>query len=202
MLARVPPEVLARLRLPLGDATKAAVRAEAAAAGMAAATARESQDVCFLGGGALDDFLSRQGVQLSEGSIRDEAGHELGRHAGAVAYTPGQRRGLGLTSAAPLYVLHADAGRNELVVGPRNRLACSDVLLRDARLDSGTSLVHAKLRARSPTVAAAVEQVPGGLRLRLREPVYGVAAGQTAVLYDEAGCVVGSGVIEPVSRAS
>ncbi len=202
MLARVPPEVLARLRLPLGDATKAAVRAEAAAAGMAAATARESQDVCFLGGGALDDFLSRQGVQLSEGSIRDEAGHELGRHAGAVAYTPGQRRGLGLTSAAPLYVLHSDAGRNELVVGPRNRLACSDVLLRDARLDSGTSLVHAKLRARSPTVAAGVEQVPGGLRLRLQEPVYGVAAGQTAVLYDEAGCVVGSGVIEPVSRAS
>ena len=101
MLARVPPEVLARLRLPLGDATKAAVRAEAAAAGMAAATARESQDVCFLGGGALDDFLSRQGVELSEGSIRDEAGHELGRHAGAVAYTPGQRRGLGLDVCRP-----------------------------------------------------------------------------------------------------
>ena len=136
------------------------MRAEAAAAGMAAATARESQDVCFLGGGALDDFLAREGVQLSEGSIRDEAGHELGRHAGAVAYTPGQRRGLGLAAAAPLYVLHADAGRNELVVGPRSRLACSDVLLRDARLDSGTSRVHAKLRARSPTVAARVEQVP------------------------------------------
>ena len=82
--------------------------------------------------------------------------------------------------------------------GRAHRLACSDVLLRDARLDSGTSLVHAKLRARSPTVAAGVEQVPGGLRLRLQEPVYGVAAGQTAVLYDEAGCVVGSGVIEPV----
>jgi tRNA-specific 2-thiouridylase len=169
---------------------------------MAAATARESQDVCFLGGGALDDFLARQGVQLSEGSIRDEAGRELGRHAGAVAYTPGQRRGLGLTSAAPLYVLHADATRNELVVGPRNRLACSDVLLREARLDSGTGRVHAKLRARSPTVAAQAEQVPGGLRLRLEEPVYGVAAGQTAVLYDEGGCVVGSGVIEPASSAS
>jgi tRNA-uridine 2-sulfurtransferase len=202
MLARVPPAVLARLRLPLGDATKAAVRAEAAAAGMAAATARESQDVCFLGGGALDDFLSRQGVQLAEGSIRDEAGHELGRHAGAVAYTPGQRRGLGLASPEPLYVLHSDAGRNELVVGPRSRLACSDVELRETRLDTGTSRVHAKLRARSPTVAAGVEQVPGGLRLRLEEPVYGVAAGQTAVLYDEAGCVVGSGVIQPASRAS
>ena len=202
MLARVPEAVLAKLRLPLGDATKAAVRAEAAAAGMAAATARESQDVCFLGGGALDDFLSRQGVELSGGSIRDEAGRELGRHAGAVAYTPGQRRGLGLAAAEPLYVLRSDAARNELIVGPHSRLACTEVLLRDVRLDSGTSRVHAKLRARSPTVAASVEPAPGGLRLVLEEPVYGVAAGQTAVLYDDAGCVVGSGEIAPAHRAS
>jgi tRNA-specific 2-thiouridylase len=202
MLARVPSAVLARLRLPLADATKAAVRAEAAAAGMAAATARESQDVCFLGGGALDGFLAREGVQLAEGSIRDESGNELGRHGGAVAYTPGQRRGLGLAAAAPLYVLRADAGRNELVVGPRSRLACEQVELRETRLDAGTSRVHAKLRARSPTVVARVEQVVDGLLLRLDEPVYGVAAGQTAVLYDDAGCVVGSGVISPVSARS
>ena len=201
MLARVPSGVLARLRLPLGDATKAAVRAEAAAAGMAAATARESQDVCFLGGGALDDFLAREGVQLAAGSIRDEAGEELGRHAGAVAYTPGQRRGLGVSAAAPLYVLRADAARNELVVGPRSRLACSEVLLRETRLDTAAGRVHAKLRARSPTVAAHVERVPEGLRLRLEEPVYGVAAGQTAALYDDGGAVVGSGVIAPAAPA-
>jgi tRNA-specific 2-thiouridylase len=197
MLARVPSDVLARLRLPLGDATKAAVRAEAAAAGMAAATARESQDVCFLGGGALDDFLAREGVELGEGSIRDEAGNELGRHAGAVAYTPGQRRGLGLAAETPLYVLRSDATRNVLVVGPRSRLACGEVTLREARIDGGAGRVHAKLRARSPTVAAHVEETPGGLRLLLEEPVYGVAPGQTAVLYDEGGCVVGSGVIAP-----
>jgi tRNA-uridine 2-sulfurtransferase len=197
MLARVPSAILARLRLPLGDATKAAVRAEAAAAGMAAATARESQDVCFLGGGALGDFLAREGVPLVSGSIRDEAGHELGRHAGAVAYTPGQRRGLGLAAPAPLYVLHADPALNELVVGPRSSLACSEVSLREARVDEGTSRVHAKLRARSPTVAARIEAAPGGLVLVLDEPVYGVAAGQTAVLYDDGGCVIGSGVIAP-----
>jgi tRNA-specific 2-thiouridylase len=200
MLARVPGEVLGRLRLPLGDATKAAVRAEAAAAGMAAATARESQDVCFLGGGALDDFLAREGVPLVAGSIRDEAGGELGRHAGAVAYTPGQRRGLGISSATPLYVLHADPVRNELVVGPRSSLACSVVELRDARLDEGASRVQAKLRARSPAVAASVEHGSAGPRLLLDEPVYGVAAGQTAVLYDESGCVIGSGVIAPAAN--
>jgi tRNA-specific 2-thiouridylase len=199
MLARVPAAVLERLRLPLGDATKAAVRAEAAAAGLAAATARESQDVCFLGGGALDDFLAREGVQLSAGSIRDEAGHELGRHAGAVAYTPGQRRGLGLSAPAPLYVLRSDALRNELVVGPRSRLACSEVDLREAQVEQGATRVHAKLRGHSPTVAATIERSPAGLRLMLEEPVYGVAAGQTAALYDETGCVIGSGIIAPAA---
>jgi tRNA-specific 2-thiouridylase len=199
MLARVPEPVLARLRLPLGDATKAAVRAEAAAAGMAAATARESQDVCFLGGGALDGFLAREGVPMVAGSIRDEDGRELGRHAGAVAYTPGQRRGLGVSSSTPLYVLRADAAGNELVVGPRSRLACSVVELREARVDEGAARVHAKLRARSPTVGASVQSGPAGLRLLLDEPVFGVAPGQTAVLYDESGCVVGSGVIAAAS---
>jgi tRNA-specific 2-thiouridylase len=202
MLARVPTAVLERLRLPLGDATKVAVQAEAAAAGLAAATARESQDVCFLGGGALDDFLAREGVQLSAGSIRDEAGHELGRHAGAVAYTPGQRRGLGLSAPAPLYVLRSDALRNELVVGPRSRLACSEVDLREAQVEQGASRVHAKLRGHSPTVAATIERSPAGLRLMLEEPVYGVAAGQTAALYDETGCVIGSGVIAPAAEHS
>jgi tRNA-specific 2-thiouridylase len=202
MLARVPTAVLERLRLPLGGATKAAVRAEAAAAGLAAATARESQDVCFLGGGALDDFLAREGVRLSAGSIRDEAGRELGRHAGAVAYTPGQRRGLGLSAPAPLYVLRSDTLRNELVVGPRSRLACSEVDLREARVEQGATRVHAKLRGHSPTVAASVERSPGGLRLVLEEPVYGVAAGQTAALYDEAGCVIGSGIIAPAAEHS
>ena len=202
MLARVPTAVLERLRLPLGDATKVAVRAEAAAAGLAAATARESQDVCFLGGGALDDFLAREGVQLSAGSIRDEAGHELGRHAGAVAYTPGQRRGLGLSAPSPLYVLRSDALRNELVVGPRSRLACSEVDLREAQVEQGASRVHAKLRGHSPTVAATIERSPAGLRLMLEEPVYGVAAGQTAALYDETGCVIGSGVIAPAAEHS
>jgi tRNA U34 2-thiouridine synthase MnmA/TrmU len=62
-------------------------------------------------------------------------------------------------------------------------------------VEEGATRVHAKLRGHSPTVAAAVEHGPAGLRLLLEEPVYGVAAGQTAVLYDERGCVVGSGVI-------
>ena len=196
MLARVPPEVLERLRLPLGNATKAAVRAEAAAAGLAAATARESQDVCFLGGGALDDFLAREGVQLDAGSIRDEAGHELGRHTGTAAYTPGpapgprrSRRRRSSTCCAPTLRATSSSWARGAV------WPAATCWLSEAAARSGVTRVHAKLRGRSPTVAASVEPVPGGLRLRLDEPVYGVAAGQTAALYDEHGCVVGSGVI-------
>jgi tRNA U34 2-thiouridine synthase MnmA/TrmU len=62
-------------------------------------------------------------------------------------------------------------------------------------MEGAATRVHAKLRAHSPTVAADVESAPGGLRLLFDEPVYGVAAGQTAALYDDAGCVIGSGVI-------
>ena len=188
MLARVPAGACWRAcGCRWATATKAAVRAEAAAAGLAAATARESQDVCFLGGGALDDFLAREGVQLGAGSIRDEAGHELGRHAGAAAYTPGQRRGLGVAAAAQLYVLRSDAARNELVVGPRSRLACSEVLVREARARArrGARARQAARRARPPSRRAS-SGCPQGLRLRLDEPVYGVAAGQTAALYDDA----------------
>jgi tRNA U34 2-thiouridine synthase MnmA/TrmU len=69
------------------------------------------------------------------------------------------------------------------------------VLVREAWLEEGTARVHAKLRGRSPVVAARVERAREGLRLQLDEPVYGVAAGQTAALYDDHGCIIGAGVI-------
>jgi tRNA U34 2-thiouridine synthase MnmA/TrmU len=69
-------------------------------------------------------------------------------------------------------------------------------------MEEPVTRVHAKLRGHSPTVAATVESHPGGVRLLLEEPVYGVAAGQTAALYDDAGCVVGSGVIAPAAMRS
>ena len=143
---------------------------------------------------------SARACSFSAGSIRDEAGHELGRHAGAAAYTPGQRRGLGLAAATPLYVLRSDAARNELVVGPREQPRLqrgrpargAGGRRRDARArQAARPLAHGRRERRA---------APGGLRLLLEEPVYGVAAGQTAALYDDAGCVVGSGVIAPPTR--
>jgi tRNA-specific 2-thiouridylase len=195
MLARVPPELLGRLEFPLAASHKHDVRGEAAAAGLAAATAAESQDVCFLGGGDLRGFLDRHGVDLRPGEIHDGDGELLGRHEGAVAFTVGQRRGLGVAAAEPLYVRSVDAAAGIVSITPRAGLARREVDLVDARLYRPLSRVHARLRIHMAEVAATVESAPDGLRLVLDEPVYAVAPGQVAVLYDDDGVVVGVGSI-------
>ena len=196
MLARVPPALLGRLEFPLADAHKHEVRDEAAAAGLAAATAAESQDVCFLGGGDLAGFLGRHGVDLRPGEIRGGDDDELlGRHEGAVAFTVGQRRGLGVAAAEPLYVRSVDAAAGIVRISPIAGLARREVELVDARLHRAVSHVRARLRIHMADVGATVETTPDGLRLLLDEAVFAVAPGQVAVLYDEDGAVVGSGTI-------
>src|SRR6187551_1731945 len=92
MLATVDPAMLEHVAFPLGTSTKEKVRAEAAAAGLAVARRPESQEACFLAGGDYRSFLARSGVGATPGPIVDEAGRELGRHAGIWHFTPGQRR--------------------------------------------------------------------------------------------------------------
>jgi tRNA-specific 2-thiouridylase len=196
MLGRLDPRFLERLWFPLGEQTKAATRAEAEAAGLAAARRAESQEACFLAGGDYRAFLERRGLN-GEGPIVDENGLEVGRHEGVWRFTPGQRRGLGVASAAPVYAIRTDAATSTLVVGPRESLATTSVSAR-GRLFADVERVEAKLRYRSPGIAARVVAAEGGFRLELDRPVFGVAPGQAAVLY-EADTVVGSGLI--TSRA-
>ena len=193
MLARLDPRHLARLWFPLGEQTKAETRAEAERAGLAVARRGESQEACFLGGADYRGFLARHGLATDSGVVEDEAGRELGRHDGFWRFTPGQRRGIGVAAAEPLYALRTDARRNAVVVGPRAALARRTVHAR-GRLHVEATRVEAKLRYRSPAVAATAEPTAGGFRLRLDEPAYGVAPGQAAVLY-ERGAVVGCGLI-------
>jgi tRNA-specific 2-thiouridylase len=195
MLATVEPALLERLRFPLGDRTKDESRARARELGLAAAEARESQEVCFLGGGDYRTFLSRQGVAGTPGAIVDEAGATLGRHAGVEGFTTGQRRGLGIAAPEPLYVVRTEPERGAVVVGPRRSLGRRRVLLDDARLYVRRERVEAKLRYRSPGVPARVAPSSGGrLRLDLEREVFAVAHGQTAALY-EGDVVVGAGVV-------
>ncbi|MGB2952003.1 MAG: tRNA 2-thiouridine(34) synthase MnmA, partial [Gaiellaceae bacterium] len=194
MLARLDPRLLERLWFPLGEQTKAQTRAEAAEAGLDVATRAESQEACFLAGDDYRSFLERRGLDTEEGPVVDEQGRVLGRHGGFWRFTPGQRRGLGVAAAEPLYALRTEPRTNSVVVGPRAALARREVDAR-GRLYVPVERVQAKLRYRSPAVGARVEPRENGFRLRLDEPVHGVAAGQTAVLY-EGHAVVGAGTIE------
>jgi tRNA-uridine 2-sulfurtransferase len=198
MLATVDPATLEHVAFPLGTSTKREVRAEAAAAGLAVARRPESQEACFLAGGDYRSFLARSGVGAAPGPIVDEAGRELGRHEGIWRFTPGQRRGIGLASAEPLYALRTDTASNVLVVGPRTALGVRRVTAEGA-LHVPVERAKAKLRYRSSPVAAAVEPIEGGFALELDEPAEAVAPGQVAVLYD-GDAVVGAGVIRAVGR--
>ena len=193
MLARLDPRFLDRIWFPLGEQTKDETRAEAARAGLAVAGRKESQEACFLGGGDYRDFLGRHGVAEADGEIVDEHGRQLGRHGGFWRFTTGQRRGLGVSAAQPLYVLRTDADANTVVVGPRESLAIETISAR-GRLYVRVNRAEVKWRYRSPAVPAAVEETEHGFRLALDAPAYGVAAGQTAVLYDD-DVVVGAGLL-------
>jgi tRNA-uridine 2-sulfurtransferase len=200
MLARLDPARLEGIRFPLGEQTKDETRAEAARAGLAAAGKAESQEACFLAGDDYRNFLARQGLERTPGAIVDEDGAELGSHTGFWQFTPGQRRGLGISAPQPLYALRSDARTNTVVVGPRESLARTSV---DAtgRLYVPVARAAVKLRYRSEVVDAGVERTDSGFRLRLDRPVFGVAAGQAAVLYED-DVVVGAGRITCETAAS
>jgi tRNA-uridine 2-sulfurtransferase len=198
MLARLDPRLLDHVWFPLGEQTKEETRARAREACLAVAERTESQEACFLAGGDYRDFLARHGLNGS-GPIVDEDGRELGRHDGLWRFTPGQRKGLGVSAPQPLYAISSNPATQTLVVGPRSALARTSVTAR-GRLFVSVARAQAKLRYRSPALAAAVEQTARGFRLALDEPAYGVAAGQAAVLYED-DLVVGSGVITSAAAA-
>ena len=197
MLWAVPPGVLARLEFPLGDLTKAEVRAAAAAASSPVAAQPESQEVCFAPDG-YRGFLERRGAVALPGAVVDRSGRTLGEHRGHWRYTVGQRRGLGVVALGPLYVLERRAAANEVVVGGCEELEVREVRVRelvDRGLGEGAGL-SVQLRYRSEAVRVVrVERRPaGGAVVQLLRPFAGVAPGQSAVFYRD-DVVVGGAVI-------
>ena len=210
MLAGLPTSVLARLRFPLGDLDKPRVREIAREEGLAVADAAESQDLCFLAGEGKAGVLARHGdLPDREGAITDSSGASLGTHPGHHRFTVGQRRGIGLASPVPLYVLSTDAAANRVVVGTEDELRTSRVAIRDATLHRPAGRVGSvRLRYRSEPLACRVGlpgrgdgngEEPGAgaherLELELAAPARVAAPGQTAVLFD-GDLVVGHGTI-------
>jgi tRNA-uridine 2-sulfurtransferase len=188
MLARLSPALLDRLDFPLGELEKPRVRALARAAGLPVAERAESQDLCFLAGTDGPAFLRRHGRRARGGELVDLSGRHLGTHAGQHLFTVGQRRGLGLSSPEPLYVVSKDPRRERVVVGPRSALSRTRVEVGGATLyRPGAEVDSVKLRYRSAPVPSRVEGSPAAgrhsrLTLSLGLPVQGVAPGQVACL--------------------
>ena len=205
MLAALPTARLDRVWFPLGDLTKPEVRQLARDAGLPVADKPESQDLCFLAGaGGREAFLRRHAPDVvatdRPGEIVDLHGQVVGHHTGQRNFTVGQRRGLGVASREPLYVLDKDARSGRVRVGPRRALRENRVTVRGAALHRPAAAVdRVKLRYRSEPLAGCVAErlAPGRhprLTLQLDEPAEGVAPGQTACLM-QGDRVVGWGVI-------
>lgn len=193
MLAALQPDSLARMRFPLGGITKPEARRIAAEAELPVASKADSQDLCFLAGTSRAAFLAKHGgIRERPGEIVDRAGQVIGRHRGHHGFTVGQRRGLGVASNEPLYVLGTDARTNRVIAGTREELATTRVHVRGARLlRDGARVDRVKLRYRTkplPARLAGAEMLRAGahrtLEIELGEPVDGAAPGQMACLMD------------------
>ena len=197
MLWPVPQELLARTVFPLGDYTKTEVRAIAEERGLAVAYTPESQDICFIPDGNYRRFV-RKKVAAEPGDVVDREGQVLGRHGGVVDFTVGQRRGIGVSAASPLYVTEVRPTSGQVVVGRKRELEVREVTVRDLNLflDPGDAAC-VQVRYNSHPVSCTVEQATDGAWIaHLDEPVMGVAPGQSAVFYTADGSrVVGGGVV-------
>lgn len=191
------------LDFPLGTMSKEDVRASARRLGLAVAEKPESMDLCFVPPG--DDyrvFLRREGLVPSDapGEIVAMDGAVLGSHAGVSRFTVGQRRGLGIASGRPLYVVAIDAGTNRVQVGDDAALAATGCAVERVRWipferPSGRVRVHVKIRSTHPgTPAVVLDAGDGSAEVRFESPQRAVAPGQAAVFYD-GDLVLGGGWI-------
>jgi tRNA-uridine 2-sulfurtransferase len=191
-LYRTTPAELAFLRFPLGPLTKDETRALARDFALPIAEKPDSQDICFVPQGSYAALVTRLRLEAGEpGDIVDQSGHVLGRHQGIAHFTVGQRKGLGLGAAEPLFVLRIEAATRRVVVGPRSALGETHITLAELNwlgppLNPGDGVpVTAKLRSAQPAVPAMLHPgAVGEAELVLDAPAGAVAPGQAAVLYD------------------
>jgi tRNA-specific 2-thiouridylase len=194
-------EQLCRALFPLGDRSKGEVREIARRLGLPVAEKPASQDICFLPDRDYRALIIERCPQcVQPGEIVDTAGRVLGRHAGAPAYTVGQRRGLGIAAGVPLYVLRVDPTHNRVIVGRREQTFCRQMWVEKLHwmAEMGPSHVHCLVKTRHRGVETPAEVLPDWSRrtahIRFLRPHPISAPGQAAVFYD-GEMILGGGVI-------
>jgi tRNA-specific 2-thiouridylase len=192
---------LAHAMFPVGALEKSAVREHARALGLSVAEKHDSHEICFVPDGNHAEFIERQTAAPSAGEIRDAGGRIVGRHNGVHHFTVGQRKGLGLSSPIPLYVVGIDAESRAVTVGPREALERTELTAAGVNWIAGQppvsgARVTAQIRYRHREAPAVLEPLPAArVRVAFDTPQTAVAPGQAVVFYD-GDVVVGGGWIE------
>jgi tRNA-uridine 2-sulfurtransferase len=201
-LYRIQPSWLPRLLFPVGHLQKATVWREAEALGLPADELKESQEICFVSHGDYRTFIEKEApLAKKRGAFVDEQGRYMGDHEGIAFYTPGQRRGLGISAGTRLYVQQVQPATNTVVLGPEEALKRGHCEVADLNLftplTEGTSELQVKVRYATPAVAATVRPVTSTrLAIEFSEPQRALSPGQSAVFYRDTH-VLGGGIIQP-----
>jgi len=199
-LAGLNQHQLSHARFPLGELTKEQVRAIAERQGFLNAHKKDSQDICFIPNGDYKAFMEAYtGKVYPKGNFLDVNGNIVGKHCGAVGYTLGQRKGLGIAMGKPVYVCGKDMANNTVTVGEERLLFANTLWAEDCNFIPFDNLssplrVTAKARSRHGAQPATVYPEEQGIRVEFDQPQRAITPGQAVVLYD-GDLVIGSGTI-------
>jgi len=194
-------EKLARALFPIGDYPKTEIRVIAERFGLPTASRKDSQDLCFLAGDDYRNFLQRNAAEmLKSGEILMTDGKSVGAHNGLANYTIGQRKGLGIASLVPLYVLGKNSATNTLIVGTQEELGLRELIARDVNWLSGeTPIEHfraeVKIRYTAKEAEALVTPIDANrVHVQFDAPQRDITAGQAAVFF-QGDLMIGGGII-------
>lgn len=200
-LYRLSQRQLSKVLFPLGEYSKDKVREIAKEIGFENHDKKDSQDICFVPNGDYAEFIEKYSSKIfSEGNFIDKEGNVLGRHKGIIHYTIGQRKGLGISSTAPLFVTNIDVTNNTITLSHNDGLFSDTLMATDINLISVDEIkepmmVKAKVRYRQKEQDAIVTQIDENtINVKFLEPQRAITKGQSVVLYN-GDVVVGGGRI-------
>lgn len=205
-LSQINKEKLKYITFPVGDLEKKELRKIAEYLGVRVYSKKDSQEICFVEDGKLKEFLieNTNGRALKEGNFVDKKGNVLGKHKGFSFYTIGQRKGLGISSDKPFYILEFDKKNNNIILGENEDLFKDKLYVKDINLflvekieDLEEKELYAKTRSRDNMHRCSVKKIEKDLEVNfLENKVRAVTPGQGIVFYNKDGVVVASGFIE------
>ena len=205
MLYKLTQEQLKRTLMPLGRYRKEDVRKIAEEIGLSVAQKPDSQEICFVTDGKYSDFIEKNTdiSHLCGGNFIDESGKILGPHKGIIHYTVGQRKGLGLAMGEPVFVKKIDHETREVTIASDSSLYSSEILCDDLNFLSIEDIkenekIDAVVRIRyhhKGEKAVLIREDSKSVKVLFENPVRAATPGQSAVFYDDKGCVIGGGKI-------